>query len=206
MPRQSSAATTSSNGSSGCSRDCVGDLICPRPRRRRRLKIHHFFLLLSCDLRGRMKNEPSPAVPSVAEEFANADLGDARRTGRLRIIAESWSAAPDQGVPTASKSSAKTEATYRFLNNPGVTYAPIVDAHIEQTRARVAEAGIAIVAHDTTEFAFGGEVPRTGLGRLKGGDQGFLGHLALAISADGRRMRTRCSGSWSKVATASWCE
>jgi hypothetical protein len=134
-----------------------------------------------------MKNEPSPAVPSVAEEFAYADLGDARRTGRLRIIAESWSAAPDQGVPTASKSSAKTEATYRFLNNPGVTYAPIVDAHIEQTRARVAEARTAIVAHDTTEFAFGGEAPRTGLGRLKGGDQGFLGHLALAISAEGRR-------------------
>jgi len=134
-----------------------------------------------------MKSEPSPAVPSVAEEFACADLGDARRTGRLRIIAESWSAAPDQGVPTASKSTAKTEATYRFLNNPGVTYAPIVDAHIERTSARVADAGTAIVAHDTTEFAFGGEVPRRGLGRLKGDDQGFLGHIALAISAEGRR-------------------
>ena len=45
---------------------------------------------------------------SVAEEFALAVLGDARRTGRLCVIAESWSAAPDQGVPTASKSIAKT--------------------------------------------------------------------------------------------------
>src|SRR5258708_23898155 len=134
-----------------------------------------------------MKKEPSPAVPSVAEAFALPDLGDGRRTERLRVIAESWSAAPDQGVPSASKSIAKTEATYRFLNNPSVTYAPIVEAHIQQTCERVADAGTAIVAHDTSEFAFGGEVPRTGLGRLKGGDQGFLGHIALAISADGKR-------------------
>ena len=134
-----------------------------------------------------MKKEPAPAVPSVADEFTFTELGDARRTGRLRVIAESWSAAPDQGVPTASKSIAKTEATYRFLNNPSITYEPIVEAHIQRTCERVAEAGTAIVAHDTSEFAFGGEVPRTGLGRLKGGDQGFLGHVALAISADGRR-------------------
>ena len=103
-----------------------------------------------------MKREPSPAVPSVAEEFTFTDLGDARRTGRLRVIAESWSAAPDQGVPMASKSIAKTEATYRFLNNPSVTYEPIVEAHIQRTCERVAEAGTAIVAHDTSEFAFGG--------------------------------------------------
>ena len=134
-----------------------------------------------------MKKELSPPVPSVAEEFALAVLGDARRTGRLCVIAESWSAAPDQGVPTASKSIAKTEATYRFLNNPSITYAPIVEAHVQRTCERIAEAGTAIVAHDTSEFAFAGEVQRTGLGRLKGGDQGFLGHLALAISADGRR-------------------
>src|SRR5258708_38667851 len=105
-----------------------------------------------------MKKEPSPAVPSVAEEFALADLGDARRTERLRVIAESWSAAPDQGVPSASKSIAKTEATYRFLNNPSVTYAQLVEAHIQQTCERVADAGTPIVAHDTSRLAVGGEV------------------------------------------------
>ncbi len=129
----------------------------------------------------------SLAVPSVAEEFAFAVLGNSRRVARLCVIADSWSAAPDQGVPTASKSIAKTEGTYRFLNNPSVTYAPIVEAHIQQTCERVAQAGTVIVAHDTTEFAFGGEVMRDGLGRLKGGDQGFLAHVALAIAADGGR-------------------
>src|SRR2546428_14142263 len=134
-----------------------------------------------------MKKEPTAAVPSVAKEFACVELGDARRSGRLRVIAESWSAAPDQGVPTASKSIAKTEATYRFLNNPSITYAPIVEAHVQRTCERIAGAGTAIVAHDTSEFAYRGEVPRRGLGRLRGGDQGFLGHVALAISADGKR-------------------
>ena len=134
-----------------------------------------------------MKQNSSFAVPSVAEEFAHAKLGNTRRTKRLCMIAETWSAAPDQCVPAASKSSAKTEATYRFLNNLNITHAAILEAHVQKTCERVELAGTAIVAHDTSEFSFRGNVKRKGLGRLKKGDQGFLGHTALAIAADGTR-------------------
>jgi hypothetical protein len=42
-----------------------------------------------------------------------------------------------------------------------------------------------IVAHDTTQFEFGGPAKRRGLGRLiKPSAQGFFGHFSLAISAD----------------------
>jgi hypothetical protein len=134
------------------------------------------------------KNVSSLAVPSVAEELVCADLGDARRTKRVCVIAEDWSAAPDRLVPRASKSSAKTEGAYRFLNNESVRYDALVEAHTLRTCERIVEAGTAIVAHDTTELSYGGEVLRQGLGRLKKkNDQGFLAHVALAITADGTR-------------------
>jgi hypothetical protein len=43
-----------------------------------------------------------------------------------------------------------------------------------------------LVVHDTTEFEFSGD-SRRGLGPLRGSDQGFLAHVALAIAADGSR-------------------
>src|SRR5512133_524680 len=127
-------------------------------------------------------------VPSVADEFRHADLGDHRREERLRTVAEAWSAAPDRCVPSASQSSAMAEATYRLLNNPAVTHGAIVEAHALKTCERVARAGSAIVIHDTSEFAYHGEVKREGLGRLRTkGDQGFLAHTALAVTADGEK-------------------
>ena len=88
----------------------------------------------------------------------------------------------------ASKTDAKALGTYRLLNSEYVNWEPIVAAHVQKTMERVVEAGPAIVAHDSTDFSFGGEVRREGLGRIHGGDQGFLAHTALAMSADGKRL------------------
>jgi hypothetical protein len=131
--------------------------------------------------------DPTLRVPMVVTEFANVELGDARRSRRLSLIAESWSASPDCGVPTASKSEAMTEATYRFLNNPSIDYVAVVEAHVQKTLERIAKFETVIVAHDTSEFSYAGEVKRQGLGRLRGKDQGFLAHTALAMAGDGTR-------------------
>jgi hypothetical protein len=126
-------------------------------------------------------------VPSVADELSYAQLGDERRTKRLQVMAERWSAAPDKSVLRSSKSSAQAEAAYRFLNNQGFSYSPIVESHVEQTYERIAQEETVIVAHDTTEVAYQGEVVRDGLSRLRGNDQGFLAHVALALAGDGSR-------------------
>jgi hypothetical protein len=126
-------------------------------------------------------------VPSVADEFEYAQLGDERRTKRLQAMAEQWSAAPDKCVLRSSKSSAQAEAAYRFLNNDGFTYVPIMEAHVEQTYERIEQEETVLVAHDTTEVEYQGEVIRDGLSRLRGNDQGFLAHVALALTADGSR-------------------
>jgi len=126
-------------------------------------------------------------VPSVGDEFEFAELGNVRRTKRLQLLGETWSEAPDRSVLQASKSSAQAEGAYRFLNNEAFTYVPIVEAHAEQSYERIAQEPTVIVAHDTTEVAYEGEVTREGLARLRGGDQGFLAHVALAIAGDGSR-------------------
>ena len=79
------------------------------------------------------------------------------------------------------------EAVYRFLRNPRVTEGAILDDHIADVRQKVLSEQEILVAHDTTEFSFGGESKRSGLGRLRAGGQGFFAHFSLAMRADGSR-------------------
>lgn len=83
---------------------------------------------------------------------------------------------------------AELEGAYRHLTSPAVTLGNVVAPHVEQTRQRIREAGSAYAVHDTTDFTFGGQAEREGLGPVQGDDQGFLAHLSLAVSADEQRM------------------
>lgn len=83
---------------------------------------------------------------------------------------------------------AELEGAYRHLTSPAVTLGNVVAPHVEQARQRIREAGSAYAVHDTTDFTFGGQAEREGLGPVQGDDQGFLAHLSLAVSADGQRI------------------
>lgn len=116
------------------------------------------------------------------------DFGDPRRAVRGKLIAERLAHQPKASLPVAMRDEAELEGAYRHLTSPAVTLGNVVAPHVEQTRQRVRQAGGAYVVHDTTDFTFGGEAGRAGLGPVQGGDQGFLAHLSLAVSADGERM------------------
>jgi len=118
------------------------------------------------------------------EELGGAEFGDQRLTKRLLKLVAALAPDPSASFPDASATDAALEATYRFLGNEAVTPARILAPHIAATVRRVKEDGLAIVAHDTTEFSFPSD--REGLGPVDGG-RGFFGHFALAIRADGSR-------------------
>ena len=62
----------------------------------------------------------------------------------------------------------------------------ILEPHIAATVRRSAAEQTVIAAHDTSELRFGGD--REGLGWINtSGAQGFFGHFALALTADGTR-------------------
>jgi len=124
---------------------------------------------------------------AFAREFVGARLKDRRREERLVHIAEQCRAAPDRSFPDIAATSAALTALYRFLRNPAVTLAGILEPHLQATAARCAEAGRVLVVHDTTECQWQGE-QRQELGPLRGSKaQGFLAHIALTLSADGSR-------------------
>lgn len=118
---------------------------------------------------------------SIGEEYADADLGDKRRSDRLVTIAEALHREPSKGFPRALGSTAELEAFYRFVNNDGFSAADILEPHIEATVARVARAQAVVAIHDTTIFQY--SKGRQDLGITNANHYGFAGHMALLVSA-----------------------
>lgn len=132
----------------------------------------------------------------IATEYSGASLPDARLTSRLVQIAKAVEARPDTGFPQMFPGEAELEAFYRFVGNDRVCWKDVLAPHVEASLRRASAHETVVVAHDTTEFRFGGQRDREGLTRgrtsRKGepglrAKQGFLGHFALAITADQHR-------------------
>ena len=121
----------------------------------------------------------------MAAEFDGVSLGDERLDGRLRQIVAMASNAPSESFPEQMQTVADREALYRFLSNPRVSIEKVLEGHVKQTHARLQGSPIVRVVHDTTTFRFPGE--REGLGIIRGGAKGFLGHVALAVAPDEAR-------------------
>jgi hypothetical protein len=124
-------------------------------------------------------------VATITAEFADAAVGDARLRARLHRIVALAAADPGESFPEQMGSVADREALYRFLANDQVTLAGVLQGHVAQTHARIGARPVVRVVHDTTAFRFVGD--RAGLGIIRGGVQGFLGHVALAVTADDPR-------------------
>lgn len=127
----------------------------------------------------------------LISEFTGAELGDERLTKRLLRIAASVATAPNNSFPQATGSDGELEGVYRFFSNTRVSLEGILEPHVRATLMRCSDDEV-LVLHDTTGFAFRGGSPREGLGRLQRGErlqsqQGFFGHFALAVAADGSR-------------------
>lgn len=117
---------------------------------------------------------------SVIDEFAGAELHDARRSHRLGAIAERLMARPDVSFPRALVTEADLEGFYRFVRNEAVTFGALSQPHVAATARRAAEYDEVCAVHDTTEFRFSSA--REDLGCLSESGHGFLGHFTLAVS------------------------
>lgn len=124
----------------------------------------------------------------MADEFSGAELGDARLTSRLVRVADAVAGAPGDSLPKVAGSDSELEGVYRFLSNARVSPGAILQPHFSATCRRAGDAAV-LVIHDTTQFTFGGLVPRRGLGALRSqrASQGFFAHFALGIEESGAR-------------------
>ena len=116
----------------------------------------------------------------IGSEFADAQLGDARRTDRLQRVARAAAQHPGHGFPKMVKSDVELEGVYRFLSNEAVESGDVLKPHVAETIKRARQAPTCLIVHDTTEFDFKGDT-REGLGFTNSKNPGFYAHFSLAV-------------------------
>ena len=104
------------------------------------------------------------------EEFAGADMGDARLTKRLVKLADRLGDAPSASIPGACNGRAETQAAYRLFDQAreekrGLGWEEVLAPHMARTETRMAEHPVVLCLQDTTELDFNGQ-DMDGLGRL----------------------------------------
>ena len=125
----------------------------------------------------------------AATQFGSADLGDARRTGRLVSTMAAIARAPDESLPRQLGSIAGAKAAYRLFDCGAVTREAVMDPHLAQCRAEAARHPIVLMVHDDTTLDFSTHRRLQGAGRV-GDDRGtgFLAHSCLAVLPSGETL------------------
>jgi hypothetical protein len=127
------------------------------------------------------------------EEFEQARFGDKRLTRRCVALARALARSPSSSLPRVAASDSEVAGAYRFLNNERVDPESLLRPHQLATVKRASILPECLVIHDTTTLRFEGA--RNGLGRLTGSGRGFLAHVSLVASADGRGLPIGVIGS-----------
>lgn len=133
------------------------------------------------------------------EEFGGAVLGDARLTKRLVRLADDLSASPTKSIPVACAGPAEVKAAYRLLDNEGLDWRAVLEAHGAPAAARMAQEARVLCIQDTTELDFTSQPGIAGLGRLTYERQhGMYVHPTLAVSEGGVALGVLDAWMWSR--------
>lgn len=115
------------------------------------------------------------------DHFANAPLGDKRRSKRLANLVEKIVNKPAASIPKINECWKDTKATYRLLDCPEATLQSVTAAHRERLAQRE---GVQLILSDTCHIDFGRGRKVRGAGPVGPGKSvGFLLHSALAYDA-----------------------
>src|SRR5712691_3809674 len=99
-------------------------------------------------------------------EFADAELGDVRRTKRLVELAGVLAQHPTAMLPEACGDGAMLKAAYRFFSNDDIEPQDFLYSHIESTYSRLDKVPLVLAVQDTTEVDWTGHPATKGLGPL----------------------------------------
>jgi hypothetical protein len=118
-------------------------------------------------------------------EFAEAELGDARRTQRLVELATVLAQRPGAPLPETCGGRAMLKAAYRFFANDAIDPQAILASHVVATVDRLAAVPRVLAVQDTTELDWTAHPATTGLGPLAHpAHQGLLVHTTLALTPE----------------------
>lgn len=121
----------------------------------------------------------------AVNEFADAELGDPRRTQRIVELATALAQHPTAALPEACGSGAMLKAAYRFFSNDAIEAQEILQSHTEATYGRLCETPLVLAVQDTTEIDWTSHPATKNLGPLgHTACQGLHVHSTLALTPD----------------------
>jgi len=121
----------------------------------------------------------------AVREFADAELGDERRTKRLVELANVLGQHPTAALPEACGDGGMLKAAYRFFDNDALETQDMLPSHIESTYRRLDQVSVVLAVQDTTEVNWTGHPATQGLGPLgHTACQGLLVHTTLALTPE----------------------
>ena len=109
---------------------------------------------------------PADDTNWAVSEFADAELGDVRRTTRLIELAGVLAQHPTAALPEACGDDAMLKAAYRFFANDAIEPHDVLDSHIEATYRRLHHVPVVLAVQDTTEVDWTSHPATRGLGPL----------------------------------------
>jgi hypothetical protein len=121
----------------------------------------------------------------AVSEFADAELGDERRTKRLVELAHVLGQHPTAALPEACGDGGMLKAAYRFFDNDTIEPQDVLQSHVESTYRRLGQVSLVLAVQDTTEVNWTGHPATQGLGPLgHTACQGLLVHTTLAFTPE----------------------
>lgn len=131
-----------------------------------------------------MSTLPDDATWAVTE-FAEAELGDLRRTQRVVELVTVLAQRPGASLPEACGDRATLKAAYRFFDNAAIDPPTLLDSHVDATLARLATVPLVLAVQDTTELDWTAHQATTGLGPLgHPAHRGLHVHTTLAFTPE----------------------
>jgi hypothetical protein len=134
----------------------------------------------------------------ASTEFGEANLGDARLTQRLVMLARRLACSPHGSFPQSLKPS-ELKAAYRFFDNAQIDTDGILAPHIAQTLDRMRQVPVVLAVQDTTEFNLTHLPATEGLGYGSGRyERGFIMHSLLAVTPEGLPLGVLGMKTWAR--------
>jgi len=127
---------------------------------------------------------------SWAEQtFGGVQLHDRRRTRRTVQAASSLAENSLGSLPEQMHTWKETNALYRLLDEPDVTFAALMQPHLQQTREQALSSSVVLLVQDTTDIDLSHRRKISGVGQ-SGNERGrgFFVQTVLAVRPQTREV------------------
>ncbi len=121
--------------------------------------------------------------------FGSVQLHDMRRTRRAIQAATNLAENPLGSLPAQMHTWKETKALYRLLDEPDVTFAALMQPHLQQTREQATSAPVVLLVQDTTDIDLSHRRKISGVGQI-GNERGrgFFVQTVLAVRPQTREV------------------